>query len=318
MKRSSFLATTGGAVAMVSFPAAAGAAESPMTLTTPTGSLYGTLTVPPTPGPHPAVLIIAGSGPTDRNGNSLPTVDGDTYKLLAQDLAKRGIASLRYDKRGVGASAGAMVAESDLRFGTYVDDAVGWLRLLDGDKRFHGVTVAGHSEGSLIGMMAVQKAQSHAFVSLEGAGRPAPAVLREQLKPKLPPELYAKSDAIITQLQEGHTVADTPPELAALFRPSVQPYLISWFAVDPAAEIAKVTVPITIVQGTADIQVTLVDADALKKAAPAATLVVIPGMNHLLKYAPDTSSMTAVLKGYQNPALPVDPQAVQAVAQATR
>lgn len=318
MNRTTFLAATGGALAMAAFPHAAQAAESDITLQTRTGSIFGTLTLPPTAPPFPVVLIIAGSGPTDRNGNAGPQVRSDAYKLLAAALAKDGIASVRYDKRGIGASAFAMPAETNLRFDAYVEDAVGWVKLLAADKRFSNVTIAGHSEGALIGTIAAQDAPVHALVLLEGAGRPAPTVLREQFKHNLPPLLGAKADAILTQLQAGHTVADTPPELASLFRPSVQPYLISWFKYDPAAELAKVRVPVTIVQGTGDIQVTMTDATALRKALPSAKLVVVEGMNLMLKYEPDHSSMQAVMKGYADPTLPVEPKVVNAVEAAVK
>jgi len=312
MKRTTFLISAGGALALGALARPARAAESDISLSTPTGTIYGTLSLP-TKMPAPAVLIIAGSGPTDRDGNSGPIRAG-SYKLLAADLAVRGIASIRYDKRGIAASAAAGGSERDLRFDNYVDDAAAWLRLMRTDRRFTKIEVAGHSEGSLIGMLAVQAAPADAYVSLEGAGRPAPAVLREQLKKALTPDLYAQADSIIGQLQLGHTVAHTPPELAALFRDSVQPYLISWFKYDPAIEIAKVRIPMTIVQGTADIQVTMADADDLKRAAPNAKLVVVEGMNHVLKYAPDTSSQTAILHGYEDVSLPLDPHAVDAVA----
>lgn len=302
---------------MAALPLGAFADESAQMLVTPTGTLYGTLTVPSGPPPWPLVLIIAGSGPVDRDGNAGP-VQGDTYKLLAAALSRDGVASLRYDKRGIAASAAAGPSESNLRFDTYVDDAVSWVNQLRKDKRFSSVTVAGHSEGALVGTVAAERTPVHALVLLEGAGRPAPAVLREQLKPKLPPDLYAQSDAIITQLQAGHTVQNPPPVLAALFRESVQPYLISWFKYDPAAELAKMRVPVTIVQGSADVQVTMTDAEALRKADPNAKFVLVNGMNHVLKYYPDHSSLQAALKGYEDPSLPVDPQVVQAVAAAAK
>jgi alpha-beta hydrolase superfamily lysophospholipase len=314
MNRTTFLSTAGGALATASFAAAARAAESDIALSTATGTLYGTLALPAKL-PAPVVLVVAGSGPTDRNGNNGP-VRGNTYALLAAALAARGIASVRYDKRGIAASAAAMPSESEIRFDAYVDDAAAWLRLLAADRRFSKTVLAGHSEGSLVGMIAVQRAPSAAFVSLEGAGRPAQVVLREQLKPKVPPALYAQADVTITQLEQGHTVADPPAELASLFRPSVQPYLISWFKYDPAVEIAKVAVPVTIVQGTADIQVTMTDANALKQGHPTAAFDVVHGMNHVLKYAPDTSSQAAIVQGYENPSLPIDPHAVDAVASA--
>ncbi len=313
MNRSTFLGAVAAASAATAVPSQAQAASNvPISLKTATGTLYGTLTFPPRT-PAPVVLIVAGSGPTDRDGNSSLGMRSDTYKLLAQALEARGIATVRYDKRGVGASAAAMKSESDLRFDTYVQDAAGWIAFLRGDARFSSVTLAGHSEGSLLGMLALQNASANGFASLEGAGRPAPAVLREQLAAQLPAKLYAQADAAITQLEQGHLVTDAPPELAALLRPSVQPYLISWFKYDPAVEIAKLKLPISIVQGTADVQVGMADARALARGAPHAKFVVVDGMNHVLKYAPDTSSQAAIVRGYDDPSLPIDPEVVRTV-----
>lgn len=307
-----FLTFAGSLFATGALARMARAAESEIALSTPTGTIHGTLVLP-SKLPAPVVLIIAGSGPTDRNGNNGP-IHAETYKLLAAALAAQGIASVSYDKRGIGASGPAAPSEKELRFQNYVDDAAAWLRLLRADSRFTKIEVAGHSEGSLIGMIAVQRAPADAFVSLEGAGRPAQDVIREQLKPALSPELYAQAGSILSQLQQGHAVANPPAQLDALFRPSVQPYLISWFAYDPAVEIAKVRVPVTIVQGTADIQVTMTDANDLKRGAPSAQLVVVEGMNHVLKFAPDRSSPATILQGYEDSSLPIDPHAVAAVA----
>jgi pimeloyl-ACP methyl ester carboxylesterase len=314
LKRTTFVAATVGTI-VTSLAGIARGADSEITLATATGSIYGTLTLPAKL-PAPAVLIIAGSGPTDRNGNS-GYLQTNTYALLAGALAARGMATVRYDKRGVAASAAAAPSEEDLRFDMYADDAAAWLRMLAADKRFSKIVVAGHSEGSLLGMLAVQDALAGAYVSLEGAGRPASAILRDQLKPRLPAALYAQADAILTQLSQGHTVPNPPAELASLFRPSVQPYLISWFTYDPAVEMAKLKIPATIVQGTADVQITLADANILKQADPSASLVVVQGMNHVLKYAPDTSSEAAVLKGYTDSSLPIEPQVVEAIAAAS-
>lgn len=313
MNRTNFLSVAGGALATSVFASVAEAAESDATLATATGTIAGTFEVVPG-AKSPVVLIIAGSGPTTRDGNN-GSIHPETYRLLAAALAARGVSSLRYDKRGIAASAGAAPSESAIRFDTYVDDAAAWIQQLRADKRFSKIVVAGHSEGSLVGMIAAQRATPDAFVSLEGAGRPAAIVIREQLKPQLPPDLYARADEILAQLEHGNTVANTPPELDVLFRASVQPYLISWFKYDPATEIAKLRVPITIVQGTADVQVTMADAQALHRGAPNARFIVIDGMNHVLKYAPDTSSPAAIAKGYDDPSLPVDPHVVEAIYQ---
>lgn len=293
------------------------AAETDISLQTSTGTIYGTLTLPAKL-PAPVVLIVAGSGPVDRNGNAGTALRTNAYEQLATALAQRRVASVRYDKRGVGASAKAAISEKDVRIETYADDVLGWVRQLNADKRFSGTVVAGHSEGSLLAILALQQAKAHAFVSLEGAGRPAGVVLDEQLKRELPAGLDKTAEAVVAQLEQGKTVADPPLVLAALFRPSVQPFIISYMKYDPAKEIAKLALPVTIVQGTADVQVTMEDANALKGGARSAKLVVVQGMNHVLKYAPDTSSQAAVLAGYDDPSLPIEPHVVDAVVAAVQ
>lgn len=279
----------------------------------PAGALEGSFLCPSSPAPWPAVLLIAGSGPTDRNGNSvgLPGPN-NSLKLLAEALARRGIASVRYDKRGVGGSRATLTAEADLRFDMLADDAAAWVRRMRLDPRLSTVTIVGHSEGSLLGMLATQSASADAYVSLEGAGRTASIILHEQLASRVPAPLAAQADSIMAELNAGRTVDSTPPALMALFRPSVQPYLISWFRYDPAREIAKLPVPVLIVQGTTDIQVSQEDAKLLAAADPRATLVTIDGMNHVLKLVP--ADMTQQMKSYSDPSLPVAPQLVDAIA----
>jgi fermentation-respiration switch protein FrsA (DUF1100 family) len=277
----------------------------PMVLETPDGKLYGTLEVP-TRGkaPYPVVLIIAGSGPTDRNGNSsvIPGAN-NSLKYLAEGLAAEGIASLRYDKRGIAESVMAAKSEADLRFDTYIEDAVLWGRRLRADRRFAQLVVAGHSEGSLIGMVAARMLAADGFVSVAGSGRRADVLVLEQMKPQLSPELYARTVAVFKSLVEGKTVEDAPKELAALFRPSVQPYVISWLKYDPAVELAKLSAPVLVAQGTHDLQVSVEDAKLLARAKPSARLLLVEGMNHVLKQTPADPKQQ--LASYSDPALPV-------------
>jgi pimeloyl-ACP methyl ester carboxylesterase len=263
--------------------------------------------------PWPVVLLISGSGPTDRNGNS-PLLPGEnnSLRMLAEALATRGIASVRYDKRGIGASKAAMGSEADLRFEMFADDAAAWTQQLRADPRFSTVTVAGHSEGSLLGILATQRANADAFVSIAGVGRPANQVLHEQLVVRAPAALVAEADRAMARLVAGRTADSISPSLAAIFRPSVQPYLISWFRYDPSAELRKLGVPVLIAQGTTDIQVSVEDARLLAKADPKATLVIVDGMNHVLKMVP--ADQSAQVKSYSDPALPVAPQLIDAIA----
>jgi alpha-beta hydrolase superfamily lysophospholipase len=300
------------ALAAVLWTATAQSQETPVTLATKTGTLHGTLLIPAGPkSPMPVALIIAGSGPTDRDGNS-PLLPGknNSLKMLADALAQRGIATLRYDKRGIAGSAGAMGKESDLRFTTYVDDAVDWLEWLRGDPRFSRRVVIGHSEGSLIGVMAAQRSPVSHVVSVAGAGRPIADVLDEQLARMLAPALLSDARRIMTELKAGRAVDSVPQQLLVVFRPSVQPYMISWLPIDPAQEVGRLTVPVLVVQGTTDIQVTTGDAERLATGHPRATLEMIEGMNHVLKEVREASKQTA---SYSDPTLPLHPRLVETI-----
>ena len=281
-------------------------------LETPTGKIFGTLQLPETSAKCPVVLIIAGSGPTDRDGNS-PLLPGknDSLKMISLGLAENGIASVRYDKRGIAASAGSMKNEADLRFDHYVDDVVTWVECLKADPRFSGVAVLGHSEGSLIGIAAANKAPGlSGVISVAGVGRPADELIGEQLANEAK-EIRDESHAITEELKKGNTVSNVSRGLAALFRPSVQPYLISWFKYDPASEIAKLEVPVLIVQGTTDLQVPVRDARLLAEAKPDARLEIIQGMNHILKEAP--LEPQANVATYSDPTLPLAPGFLEAI-----
>ena len=294
------------AIAVCGIAAHAAIVDQPIVLDTSTGQIAGSLVMPPAKGLVPVALIIAGSGPTDRNGNSqgLPGAN-NSLMLLAQALGDAGFAVVRYDKRGIGASIAAAKSESALRFDSYVDDAAGWVAMLRRDARFSSVIVIGHSEGSLIGMVAAQKAGANGFVSIAGAGRRASDVLRTQFAGKLPPELAARNEAILSGLERGQTAAAVPKELAGLYRPSVQPYLVSWFQYVPAERIGALAVPVLIVQGTTDVQVAESEAQALKKARPQAQLLVVPGMNHVLKMV--EGGIAEQLPSYSDPTLPLAP-----------
>ena len=255
--------------------------EEDITLNTQTGDIKGTLLLPEKENNIPVALLISGSGPTDRNGNN-PYMKNNSLKMLATGLSENNIATLRYDKRGIANSKEAGLKENDLRFENYIEDAKQWVELLKKDKRFNSVIVIGHSEGSLIGMIASQQINVEKFISISGVGRPAAVVIADQLKAQ-PIEIIEASQPILDKLNIGETVEDVPPMLFSIFRPSVQPYIISWFKYDPQTEIAKLKIPILVIQGTTDIQVNVTDAELLKKGNPKAKLEIIEGMNHILK-----------------------------------
>jgi pimeloyl-ACP methyl ester carboxylesterase len=285
-------------------------------LVTPTGTLRGTLLLPEGGRtPVPVALIIAGSGPTDRDGNT-PLLPGknNSLKQLAEALAKQGVASIRYDKRGVAGSMGAAAgkSETDLRFTTYSDDAAAWIAQARKDPRFSKIIVIGHSEGSLLGMIAARNAKADAFVSLAGAGRPIGDVLADQLGRNLPVELRPEAMRILAELRAGRTVADVPPTLAVVFRPSVQPYLLSWLPLDPPAELAKLQIPVLIVQGSTDVQAGPQDFAALVRVKPPTASVMIDGMNHVLKEVREAAQQTA---SYSDSSLSLHPGLITALAE---
>lgn len=287
-------------------------APSNFSIKTNKGSLvYGTLEMPAVTDKRAnVVLIIAGSGPTDRDGNSTMGIRTDAYKMLADSLKKAGIASVRYDKRGIGESMDASGAESEVRFDDMVDDAVRLIRRIKEDGRFAKIYVLGHSEGSLIGMLAAQREPIDGFISLAGAGESADVTLKRQIKTGMA-DKAKEADRVLNLLKRGDTVTVTDDALKDMFRSSVQPYLISWFAYDPQVEIRKVHVPVLIIQGKTDIQVGVTDAQQLKKARPQATLLLVDQMNHVLKAAP--AERTSNIATYNNPALPVVKECSDAV-----
>ena len=287
--------------------------STPVELASAPAALHGTLLTPEGQ-TRAAAVILPGSGPTDRDGNSAQFgVRAGTYRLLAEGLAERGVATIRIDKRGIGQSAAAGGAEADLRFSTNIDDARAWIAEAATKMGQSCAWLIGHSEGALVALATAAKDDDKVcgLVLLSGAGRPAGVVLREQLTP-LPEPLKTRAYAVLSELEAGRAVADPPAELATMFRPSVQPYLISWLALDPAQLAAAYDGAIFIGQGTTDIQVSAADAEAIKTVQPRATLVVWNGVNHVLKTAP--ADRAANVATYMDPALPLAPGVVEAVA----
>ncbi|OHX20471.1 alpha/beta hydrolase [Chromobacterium sphagni] len=289
-------------LAIVSSQALA-AIGQPIDLDAPSGRISGSLLLPDRAAKPPVALIIAGSGAIDRDGNYPGPPDGriDNLKQLAQALSDAGIASLRYDKRAIAASRAAGLDEGKLHFDDYVADAAGWIAKLRADPRFSSVMVIGHGEGALIGMLAAGKQPVAVFVSLNGPARNAADILRAQLKPRLPEHLAKASERILQALQQGREADNVPGPLMVVYRPSIQPYLISWFRYTPSQVVQSLRIPMLIVQGTADRQVDKQEALALHTAQPDSRLALINGMDHLLHG--DGSSSRPVSQQDQAPPL---------------
>lgn len=268
--------------------------------------------------PRAAVVILPGSGPTDRDGNNPMGVRGSTYRLLAEGLAAQGVASLRMDKRGMFASGPAAADPNAVTVSILAADANAWAGALKQRTGLRCVWLLGHSEGGLVALIAAtgDNPDVCGLVLVAAPGRPLGAVIREQLQanpanaPLLPQALNA-----VSELEAGRKVdtADMHPALLPLFRPAVQDFLIESFQQDPTALAAGVGKPILIVQGDTDLQVSVVDARALKAAQPSAKLVILPGVNHVLKAA--TLDRAGNLATYADPSLPLAPGVVEAIAE---
>ncbi|MFY0594496.1 alpha/beta hydrolase family protein [Roseivirga sp.] len=272
------------------------------------GSLGGVVMYPDTKKKTPAVLIIQGSGPTDKDGNSaaLPGKN-NSLKMLAEALAESGIASLRFDKRGMGMSQSAAIAEADLTFDIFVEDAKTWLKSLLNNKKFTKVGVIGHSQGSLIGMLISRDEDVSAFASLAGPSLNISETIMSQLKanPNNPESIIKEAEDIMSSIRKGEAVENVPSYFASLFRPSIQPFMRAWMKYDPLSTFKKLSIPSIVVNGTTDFQVTMEDANRLYKANPKSKQFIIDGMNHVLKNAPADRQQN--LATYGNPDLPLNP-----------
>jgi uncharacterized protein len=299
----------------IALAAAVAALVSGITAPGPQGPLAGTLT---DGGPGaPVVLIIPGSGPTDRDGNNPLGVTAASYRLLAEALADKGVSSVRIDKRGMFASKGAIPDANAVTLRDYAADTSAWIKSIRERTGAKCVWLLGHSEGGLVALGAAQEPQDLCGVMLVAtAGRRIGDVMREQFKanPANAP-LLDSALAAIDRLEAGKTVDTTGmhPALQALFAPQVQPFLIDLMAADPAALARTIQVPLLIVQVGRDIQVSRVDFQELRSAAPGAKSLLIEDMSHVLKTV-DGEGMEASLATYADPSLPVSTDLVNAIA----
>jgi pimeloyl-ACP methyl ester carboxylesterase len=290
------------------------AAESPYTVRSAALELGGTLTVPRNAtGRVPVVVIIAGSGPTDRNGNSLMGIRPNSYAQLAWQLAGKGIASLRYDKRAMPGMKGTFDM-TRMTLEDFAADARAAAESLAHDARFSRVILLGHSEGSSLALIAGRAGPPvAAVISVSGLGRPFGVVLREQLARQFDSATIVRYDTAMAQYLRGEQPKDVPPQLGPLFVPINLSFMKSLSSFDPPAAIRAVHQPVLIVQGGRDLQVTVADAERLHTAKPEAQLVVVPLANHVLKQTPDTT-LVGQMPTYQNPAVPIMPEVAKAIA----
>lgn len=230
------------------------------------------------------VILIAGSGPTDRNGNN-PQMTNNSLKLLSEGLVSKGYACLRYDKRGIGESKlPEGYNQKEMSFDYFLNDANDWVNKFANDVRFNKIVLAGHSQGSLVAMVTANNNENvDAMISLAGPGQPIHKILKKQLAATLSIEMQGLVNAKLDTLAMGDTLQVAPEILYSIMHPNIQPFLISWMKYDPSVEAAKLKVPAFFVNGTTDIQVGLEDLELLSEAQPNAKIAKIKNMNHIFK-----------------------------------
>lgn len=315
MIKPAFILTCAAALA---HPAAAGTApvEIPIEAPGPQGALAGTM-LRSAEGEGPVALIIPGSGPTDRDGNSPLGIKAASYRLLAQGLAAKGITTVRIDKRGMFGSDAAVADANAVTIADYVSDTAAWVRRIREETGAPCVWLIGHSEGGLVSLAAAQEVEGLCGLVLVAApGKPMGEVIRTQLRANpANASLLPAAEAAVDRLTAGVKVdaSSLPQPLLPLFGPAVQDYLISAFALDPSELVKRVDLPMLIVQGGKDIQVPVEDARRLAAANPSAVLEILPDANHVLKDVAGDSPADNLVT-YRNPDLPLAEAVVATIA----
>ena len=268
----------------------------------------GTLVLPENTEKAPLVIFIQGSGPTNRDGNQ-PMMKNDGMKKMAHELAANGIASFRYDKR-IFKMDKLRIKEADLSFEDFVTDVNSIVDHFTKENKYEKIIIAGHSEGSLIGILSAQNGGVDALISLAGPGRSIDKIIVEQLA-KQSAELSENARIALDEIKEKGSTQNYSPYLESIFRASVQPYMKSWMQFDPAEELAKLEIPVLLVNGNYDLQVDVVDAELLQQASPDSQLVILDKMNHIFRKIEGESLENT--KAYNEPNRPLHPELIPAM-----
>lgn len=255
----------------------------------------------------PLIIWIPGSGNIDRNGNQAGyNVKADYIKEFRDSINKKGISFFSYDKRT--ANPENIKYKDDIVFEDFVNDAKTVIDHFRADRRFSSIILIGHSQGSLVAMLASNNTDK--YISLEGPSDAIDKVLVQQII-RQSPIAGDTLRAELKELRETGTIKYINPYLRTLLPKQNLLFLKSWMVYDPADEIKKISIPVLIINGTKDTQVLVDDAQALYNSNPDSKLVLIENMNHVLK---DVQTDEDNLKSYYLSDYPLSKKLINEVA----
>lgn len=253
---------------------------------------------------HPnLVIFIQGSGQTNRDGNQ-NGMQSDYAKKIAYELAAHNIASFRFDKRSIKA---AELNLDNISFDDFVSDVKDILTYFRAKDSYNNLVIAGHSQGSLVGMLAA-KDNADGFISLAGPGKSIDHILVDQLSAQLP-QLKEELETSMSEIKKNGSTTEYPKIFENIFHPSNQPFLASWMKYDPSKEIKKLKMPTLIINGTRDLQVNEQQAEILHDAAAGSKLVLLKDMNHVFREIKEEEK-NQNFASYANPQKPLHPELI--------
>lgn len=269
----------------------------------------GTLLVPTNVENPKLVIILAGSGPTDRNGNSM-MAKSNTLKLLAEGLSAQGIATFRYDKRSVKMLKDRNPNVDHIKFDDFIEDATTTLTYFKNSTDFSEVYIAGHSQGSLIGMIAAKEG-ADGFISIAGAGQTIDKVIIHQIGMQQP-GLDTMAAESFKELREHGSTTSKHPFLASMFSKQVQPFMLNWMQYDPVTILPDLAIPVFIVNGKEDLQVSVSEAELLFSVKPDAQYLIVDDMDHSLKFTSNNNNEQKTAQEFAS--VPVMPELIDSIA----
>lgn len=256
----------------------------------------------------PAVLLLQGSGPTDRDGNQPPQLRSDLLRRLAENLAQHGIASMRYDKRGMHANSASLPANPAqyaefFRWENFVADAAAAFRFLAEHPGIDAarVAIAGHGEGGVVALAALENLaaaalEPRAVALLATPGRPLEQGLTEQLERALAMQKAsaAQSRAVVSANRQvidairatGAVPGSLPRSLAGLYPSYAGPFLQALLPLDPVPLLRRFGGPVLLVQGETDTQISphrdlaRLEAALAERPGAESRVLRLPGLGH--------------------------------------